>query len=233
MRGCLIILLLAGLVLSYSEQTDACEVLVALATDPSSARSSLEKIAKEHNLRASQARAVDASEAIAFVREVRRRRGIEAPDPREAGSLDNDLADFESNYVLGPGEFILLKDRGTGRIVGTAAIFPQKDDVVEFRKFYIAEEYRGLGLGRAMLHYMRERSVARGFSRMVLETHASLTEANSLYRAEGFERTDFFMHPEANLTLGLTLVPSSPYGSLNARRSPHRIPSLPLSRARQ
>lgn len=100
-------------------------------------------------------------------------------------STDADLADLEGFYTENTGFFDVLVDKG-GRIVGTVAIHRTEGDLCELRKMYLAEEARGLGLGRLLVDHAIDQAREMGFKRIWLETAHSLKAARKLYESYGF-----------------------------------------------
>src|SRR5207248_2262741 len=99
-----------------------------------------------------------------MVYDVLREYGLE-PDP--AGT-DADLADIEGNYHQRGGVFDVLI-APVGVIVGSVALYPLEDGVVELRKMYLRRSMRGKGLGRLLLEHALERTRKMGVKRIVLE----------------------------------------------------------------
>src|SRR5262245_44410292 len=58
----------------------------------------------------------------------------------------------------------------------------------EVKRMYVRPVYRGLGLGKAMLHHVAEYARARRVDVVRLETGIYQTEAIGLYEAFGFQR---------------------------------------------
>jgi GNAT superfamily N-acetyltransferase len=51
---------------------------------------------------------------------------------------------------------------------------------------WVAEEVRGLGVGRRILAALEDEAARLGFTRVRLETNRALIEAISLYRTSGY-----------------------------------------------
>jgi putative acetyltransferase len=58
----------------------------------------------------------------------------------------------------------------------------------EVKRMYVRPAYRGLGLGKAMLHHLAEYARERGVHVLRLETGIYQTEAIGLYEGFGFQR---------------------------------------------
>jgi putative acetyltransferase len=82
-----------------------------------------------------------------------------------------------------------VTDAESGRLAGCGAIKHLDDGHGELKSMRAANDYRGRGVGKAILLRLMEEARARGYLRVSLETgrpepfHA----AHGLYRAHGFE----------------------------------------------
>ncbi len=109
-------------------------------------------------------------------------------------------------YILDRGGhiFIAVLD---GRPVGTCALIATGPGTFEVAKMAVAEELRGMGIGRQVLEYaVRE---ARGLRAKVLtlETNSSLGNAVHLYETTGFRHVPVHASPytRANVFMEMTL----------------------------
>jgi putative acetyltransferase len=80
------------------------------------------------------------------------------------------------------------------RLAGCGAIKHLADDHGELKSMRAAPEYRGRGVGRAILVHLLAEAKARGYARVSLETGRppAFLPAQSLYRAYGFEKCAAF-----------------------------------------
>jgi putative acetyltransferase len=69
---------------------------------------------------------------------------------------------------------------------GFAPLVGGDDRTCELRKMYFYPELRGLGLGSELLGLCVRGASRAGFSRMYLETLASMSQARALYEKHGF-----------------------------------------------
>lgn len=114
-----------------------------------------------------------------------------------AASLDVDLAyqDFEAELAGLPGHYaaprglLLLASDINGVPLGCVACRPLDEDVCEMKRLFVAPAGRGRGLGRLLVRRLFVDAQALGYREMRLDTLASMTAAQALYRAEGFEPT--------------------------------------------
>ncbi|WP_313436152.1 GNAT family N-acetyltransferase [Novosphingobium sp.] len=93
-----------------------------------------------------------------------------------------------------------VTDAENGRLAGCGAIKHLDDGHGELKSMRAAHDYRGRGVGKAILLRLMEEARARGYLRVSLETgrpepfHA----AHGLYRAHGFEECPPFGSYEAD-----------------------------------
>ena len=73
-------------------------------------------------------------------------------------------------------------------IVGCAALRYLDDSRAEAKRMWVSPGVRGQGLATRLLGGLEEQARAAGRLTLVLDTHASLTEAISLYERHGYVR---------------------------------------------
>lgn len=89
--------------------------------------------------------------------------------------------------------FVLVRG---GTITGGGGVAPLEGgpaDVCELRKMYFLPEARGLGFGQEILDRALAEAKQAGFRRCYLETLTGMTDAQRLYRANGFEKIESAM----------------------------------------
>lgn len=114
-----------------------------------------------------------------------------------AASLDVDLAyqDFEAELAGLPGHYaaprglLLLARDIDGTPLGCVACRPLGEGICEMKRLFVAPAGRGRGLGRLLVRRLFVDARALGYREMRLDTLASMTAAQALYLAEGFEPT--------------------------------------------
>lgn len=133
---------------------------------------------------------------------------IEAPNSDEArwclGEYFRELSQrFETGYdpakanpvpdeeVTRPAGCFLIA-RLDGEPVGCAGLKRVDRTTAEIKRMWTAPSARGLGIARRMLRRLEEIAREDGFSHMRLDTNGALTEAQALYRAEGFREVEPF-----------------------------------------
>jgi DNA-binding MarR family transcriptional regulator/GNAT superfamily N-acetyltransferase len=93
---------------------------------------------------------------------------------------------------LVPPSGVLLLATLHGAPVGCAVAKFHADGTAHAKRMWIADEVRGLGLGRRLLTELETAAAAHGASRVRLETHRSLHEAIALYRSSGYAEVPRF-----------------------------------------
>jgi DNA-binding MarR family transcriptional regulator/GNAT superfamily N-acetyltransferase len=111
------------------------------------------------------------------------------------GDVDG-AADLDE-FRLPNGAFVVA--RLFGRPVGCGALRTVAPRIGEIKRVWVAPELRGLGLGRRLLAALEGTAGKRRIERLRLDTHESLTEAQSLYRSAGYrEIAPFNANPYAH-----------------------------------
>ena len=91
-----------------------------------------------------------------------------------------------------PGDYAppqgrLLLARTGGELAGCVALHPIEAGVCEMKRLYVRPNYRGQGIGRALLNTVLAEARAIGYQRMRLDSVEPLMQdAVRMYRAYGF-----------------------------------------------
>ncbi len=123
----------------------------------------------------------DKAWVLKFIREVRLEYGVVVPE-----ELEHDLKDIESAYQS-KGGFLLFAERD-GRILGTFAFVPISKSCGEIRKFYLAKDLRGQGIGSQMVQLIVNHAHSNGFDSVQIETNENL--AHGFFSKSGFKRIE-------------------------------------------
>lgn len=105
-----------------------------------------------------------------------------------------DMAAYERSLAELPGEYapplgsVVVAYAGDGRAAGCVAMRPMGDGVCEMKRMYIADGFRGLGLGRLLADRILADAKAAGHRAMRLETSVRQPDAIRLYERSGFKR---------------------------------------------
>ena len=98
--------------------------------------------------------------------------------------FDAELADLPGKYAPPRGGLWLV--RVDGKVAGTIAFCPLPDGICEMKRFWVRDEFRGLGLGRRLAEVCIAAARAAGHTTMCLDTLGDMTAARSLYEDLGF-----------------------------------------------
>lgn len=103
--------------------------------------------------------------------------------------FDESLASLHAFYDEKPEKraYYTAHDE-TGKLLGGGGLaeFPGLPNCAEVQKFYLADEAKGLGLGRRLLELVEAFAREHGYESLYLETHSNLTAAIRLYTRYGF-----------------------------------------------
>ncbi|MFI7402772.1 GNAT family N-acetyltransferase [Streptomyces sp. NPDC049541] len=124
---------------------------------------------------------------------------VDGGSPDARACLDAYAADIDARFpegfdksdLVGPeevsgeaGAFFVAYEEG--RPVGCGALRRLEPGVGEIRHVWVHPQARRLGLARRILGALEDAAVARGCTVVRLDTHASLTEAQAMYRSSGY-----------------------------------------------
>ncbi|MBF4160116.1 GNAT family N-acetyltransferase [Nocardioides acrostichi] len=102
------------------------------------------------------------------------------------------LADGDA--LLDPGgHYLLAVSQGRPVAVGGVRALPLLSTEVstaEVKRMWVAEDWRGAGLGARMLRHLERRALDLGHRRVLLDTKRHLTEAVTLYERAGYREVE-------------------------------------------
>ena len=81
-------------------------------------------------------------------------------------------------------------------MIGMGALRKIRDGVGEIKRMYVKPEYRGKGIGRALLNRLLENAEEYGYSRVLLDTAKWMTIAQSMYLSFGFRYRERYPESE-------------------------------------
>lgn len=98
--------------------------------------------------------------------------------------------------LYGPPRGCLLLARTNGELVGCVAVRDQGANICEMKRLYVKPQHRRAGLGRRLAELAIGHAQQLGYSRMVLDTLPSMTEAQFLYESLGFREIEgYYQNP--------------------------------------
>ena len=105
-----------------------------------------------------------------------------------------DFQNFEEELANLPGDYIrpagcLLLAFHKGQLAGCVGLRKLSDGVCEMKRLYVKEQFRGLGLGRALAEAVIKEAQKIGYNYMRLDTVPSMEVARALYSSLGFKQT--------------------------------------------
>lgn len=103
-----------------------------------------------------------------------------------------ELASLPGNYARPQGR-LLLASNGTA-VLGVVALRPLPGTDCEMKRLYVRSSGRGAGLGRLLTGALVKEARLAGYSRVLLDTLPTMTEAQALYRSMGFVEISAYRH---------------------------------------
>ena len=120
---------------------------------------------------------------------------------REYG-INFDVKSMVEHDMLELGKFSppaarLLLAQYEDQIAGIGALRKIAEDTAEIKRMYVRPDFRGKGVGRALLtHLIREARLV-GYTRVRLDSAQFMKQAHALYRSAGFE--EIKPYPESEI----------------------------------
>lgn len=94
--------------------------------------------------------------------------------------IEEELATLATFYET------MLVAREEEGIAGCVALRRVDDEICEMKRLYIRPQFRGRGIGRALIEGIIDVARTRGYTRMRLDTLPSMRDAMRMYEAFGF-----------------------------------------------
>jgi GNAT superfamily N-acetyltransferase len=113
--------------------------------------------------------------------------GLEDVPPTFEG-FEVELASLPGLYAPPAGRLLLATV--DGRAAGCVAFKPHHGDTAELKRLYVSPSFRGRNIGQRLVATLIQEARAAGYRRIVLDSHASMTNAHAIYLAAGFRRVD-------------------------------------------
>ena len=104
-----------------------------------------------------------------------------------------DAAAFEAELATLPGKYeppagALLVAYADDQPAGCVAMRPLDEGACEMKRMFVRDEFRGLGIGRALAEAIITAARSAGYKVMRLDTGTDQTEAIRLYARQGFKQ---------------------------------------------
>jgi putative acetyltransferase len=103
-----------------------------------------------------------------------------------------ELASLPGHYARPAGR-LLLASNGPA-VLGVVALRPILGTDCEMKRLYVRSLGRGAGLGRLLTRALVKEARLAGYSRVLLDTLPTMTEAQALYRSMGFVEISAYRH---------------------------------------
>ena len=110
--------------------------------------------------------------------------------------VDLTFQNFEQELATLPGRYApprgcVLLATVDGRPAGCVAMRPlESAGDCEMKRLFVADAFRGRGLGRELAEALLAEARRAGYRRLLLDTLAHMTSARALYRALGFAEVE-------------------------------------------
>ncbi|GAA0990457.1 GNAT family N-acetyltransferase [Subtercola frigoramans] len=89
--------------------------------------------------------------------------------------------------------FLIARDT-SGEAIGCGALRLLGDGTAEIKRMFVVAAARGTGASTLLLHRLESEAVARGITRLLLETGPAQPDAVRFYQREGYTRAAAFGH---------------------------------------
>lgn len=113
--------------------------------------------------------------------------------------LDLGFQHFDEEFATLPGKYapplgrLLLAVKGQDA-AGCVALRRHSTDTAEMKRLFVRPACRSLGIGRLLVETASREAREAGYSRIILDTHASMENSVALYRDIGFTDIPPFYH---------------------------------------
>ena len=108
--------------------------------------------------------------------------------------LEEDMAKLD---IFLPPEGRLLLATEEAHAAGIACLKRLRDEIGEIKRMYVRPEYRGKGIGRALLEILIAEAKLVGYQSVRLDSARFMKEAHTLYRSAGFAEIE--PYPESEI----------------------------------
>jgi GNAT superfamily N-acetyltransferase len=99
-------------------------------------------------------------------------------------NFGRELAELPGDYAPPAGRLMMAMEEA--RAAGCVALRNIDDATCEMKRLYVRSEYRGKGIGKALVNAILSEARAIGYQRVRLDTLPQMKEAVALYQSLGF-----------------------------------------------
>ena len=126
--------------------------------------------------------------------------GLDLPGTAYYDAALDHLSEFYTAVPEKRAYFVLSEN---GEVAGGIGLseFPFLPGCAELQKLYLADRFKGRGLGYRLIALAEEEAKHLGYTQMYLETHTNLQAALHIYEKSGYRqipRPDFVQHSAMN-----------------------------------
>ena len=108
-------------------------------------------------------------------------------DPESAPTFQNierELQELPGVYAPPRGRLLLATV--DGKPAGCVALKPIDATTCELKRLYVRPDFRGYRIGNQLVMRLIEEARSQGYTRMVLDSHRTMSAAHHIYRTSGF-----------------------------------------------
>jgi len=108
--------------------------------------------------------------------------------------FEEELAGLPGEYAPPSGRLLVAESGGdvAGCLAGCVALRRIDAEICEMKRLYVAERFRGSGLGRRLAEAILEEAGGIGYRRMRLDTLPQMGSAHRLYESMGFREIEAY-----------------------------------------
>ncbi|MCI1945009.1 GNAT family N-acetyltransferase [Clostridium luticellarii] len=112
-------------------------------------------------------------------------------DYADSLNIDLDFQGFQTEVNTLPGKYsspdgIIVLALVDGKSTGCIALRKISGDICEMKRFYVRDNYRGLGIGRKLIDISVEKARSMNYKYIRLDTLTTMKSAQYLYSSSGF-----------------------------------------------
>ncbi len=158
------------------------------------------------NLKIRDARKEEMQEVALLLKKAYQQYAKFMPPDRWAGYLEN-IIDVPSRFSIAD----LIVAEVVGRLAGTVTLYIEPSSVAEegwppgwagIRLLGVHPDFRGQGIGKALMEECTRRCLAKGITTIGLHTSELMAVAVKMYEEMGFQRApEYDFHPAPNVTV--------------------------------